>query len=769
MTTQSLRTLPGTGRLHWRADRLGLADFNQAFVGLMGLSAQLPDSEMTAFNQFVSALVYPPNPAQHLDRSMPDAPRGQPSAKRGKAFFFDRPVDCRPDLQLLPQVAERHDGQVINKTQLMGSQDMKTPQLRNLYKKTGFTDAPGALNKRGFGFAHDGSFDTIFQFLKRPNFEFDPGPDGDLDRRDVEAFVLAFDTGTPPSVGARSPSTRRNRNQPALIARIDTLRSQAAFGFCDIIARGTVGGQPRGWWYQNDGTWRPTRRASPRSRPRRCWLSRTREARSASRVPVASGERMGNDRDRDGTRDGDELDAGSDPGNGASHPTSSNHRPSVEAGRTCPWPFPSSAKPRGRRVRRRRPGLAGGARHSLEKSERPGNRHLRQSERRRHEASFSQAGSIELASPRPTKCSTTTDAVTVTVTSAAGGGQVDRRVAGARTMRGERERSGRSPAAISSCGERRQFQTVGIRFTGIDIPQGAGDHRRLRPVHLRRGPVRGDHLRIQGSGLRQRRRVHHREPRISSRPRTECLRHLDTPRLDATNVGDPPRRTPALRRVVQAIVDRPGWLGRSLALVITAPATAPRDRSTVLATGAARLHVDYVCGSANHHPWSTPRRSDFLLRSSAPATGGGSLESVRGGVTIEHDIPSTTSAAASPTRPARSAPPVVSVWRQTGGPPAVSSWTASRNPPSSPSPAPDLRIEASPAPMESCRQDAMTVRVNVMYHRLERKIARFDDAENRRTGAFRSPAATSTDAGRSSALSAVGLRFPTSRSRRGRS
>ena len=55
---------------------------------------------------FQSALLYPPNPNQNLDRSVSDAPAGQPSALRGQQFFLNtqvdgplRCVDCR-DCQL---------------------------------------------------------------------------------------------------------------------------------------------------------------------------------------------------------------------------------------------------------------------------------------------------------------------------------------------------------------------------------------------------------------------------------------------------------------------------------------------------------------------------------------------------------------------------------------------------------------------------------------------------------------------------------------------
>src|SRR5205085_4568623 len=170
--TQSLRGLPGTGLLHWRGDRANLAAFDPAFVSLMGRAAVLPDSEMTAMTNFVMSLVYPPNPNQNLDRTMPDAPPGQASAARGQTFYMqnavDGPLRC-VDCHALPTGT---NGQVVNHTALLASQDMKVPQLRNLYTKTGFRDSAGVLNKKGFGYTHNGSIDNLFDFLEFPGFDF---------------------------------------------------------------------------------------------------------------------------------------------------------------------------------------------------------------------------------------------------------------------------------------------------------------------------------------------------------------------------------------------------------------------------------------------------------------------------------------------------------------------------------------------------------------------------------------------------------------------
>lgn len=351
MTTQSLRGLPNTFLLHWRGDRADLNAFNGAFVSLMGRAVQLPDSELAAFNDFVLPLVYPPNPNEFLNRTMPDAPLGQPSPARGQTFFFnqatDGPLTCN-GCHAAASFGTGTNGQVINHTALQESQDMKVPQLRNLYKKTGFTDLPGVTNKRGFAFTHDGSVDNLFDFLHFPGFSF---PNGDADRRDVEAFLLDFDTGVAPAVGFQLTFDGTNNADPVALARVDTLRGQAEAspGNCDLIARGRAGGQPRGWAYQGAGQWKSDKSAEgPIGTSQLIALAGRGSELTLTGVPRGSGQRAGLDRDRDGYPDGDELDAGSDPGNPASTPLTlgvpRSFEPAIGLSAVRPNPFRATAE-----------------------------------------------------------------------------------------------------------------------------------------------------------------------------------------------------------------------------------------------------------------------------------------------------------------------------------------------------------------------------------------------------------------------------------------
>jgi hypothetical protein len=202
---------------------------------------------------------------------------------------------------------------------LLSDQDIKVPQLRNLYTKTGFTDAAGTV-KRGTGFTHDGAIDNLFDFLQFPLFNFGAPAVANNNRRDVEAFLLSFDTGMSPAVGFQV--TFDGTPNPTGQSQVDTLEDVYDTNRCDIVAKGRVAGQPRGWVYVGGDQWDPDKVAEPNLSTAQL-LALAVDAGTAitvTGVPKGSGERIGIDRDRDTYPDGDELDYGTDPGDPNSTP-----------------------------------------------------------------------------------------------------------------------------------------------------------------------------------------------------------------------------------------------------------------------------------------------------------------------------------------------------------------------------------------------------------------------------------------------------------------
>ncbi|HYP27805.1 MAG TPA: hypothetical protein VE262_13900 [Blastocatellia bacterium] len=305
MTTQSLRGIIDNGPMHWRGDRGKLSDFNPAFVSLLGGPRQLTDGEMESFETFVRTLTYPPNPLQNLDRTYPDPPAG-PSAARGEELFANSRLDaavltCNQCHTAVPGFMSGTNKLIIPGLLLGESQDFKVPQLRGMYQKTGMRDASGE-QLSGFGFLHDGSVDTLLSFLRLPIFTFR----NDDDRRDVEAFLLAFDSGVAPAVGLQVTVRGDNKASSVTGERIELLMRQADAGNCDLIAKGLYRGERRGFRYAGGGRFQTDRGGEAAV----SWQELVQAAGAGAEltftgVPAGSGLRLGIDSDSDGRLNGD--------------------------------------------------------------------------------------------------------------------------------------------------------------------------------------------------------------------------------------------------------------------------------------------------------------------------------------------------------------------------------------------------------------------------------------------------------------------------------
>jgi DNA-binding beta-propeller fold protein YncE len=326
MSTQTLRGMVNHGAMHWRGDRvdgffgkdttsgppynseLAFKNFIVAFEGLLGRDSQFSPDDMQAFANFTLSIVMPPNPVRALDNSLDAA------QTRGRDFYMgcagldsvsSAPVVCkdgRPtsgghfsDGAPFTGIGFACEGCHTLKPELgfFGTdgemsfealpQTVKVPQLRNLYTKIGMFGVPAvpgvnAGNNaatgpqiRGNGFQHDGAVDTLFRFLQASVFNPMGGgrvgfAGGDPQRRDVEQFLLAFDTDLAPIVGQQV--TLDAGNAAAAGPRIDLLIARARTPFaskilgttateCELVARGVVGGQSVTYALAGDGSFVP--------------------------------------------------------------------------------------------------------------------------------------------------------------------------------------------------------------------------------------------------------------------------------------------------------------------------------------------------------------------------------------------------------------------------------------------------------------------------------------------------------------------------------
>lgn len=307
MTTQTLRGLSGVEPLHWRGDRADLLAFNPAFASLLG-GVQLSSADNTTLRDFVNTIKFQPNPNQNLDRTLPAAlAGGDPNA--GRNTFINEPfvsnVTCNTCHTAPPGTGTNRA--IISAALLRESQDMKVPQLRNIYQKLQFNDAAGAESRAGFGLTHDGAIATLFEFLSQPVFAL--FANDRVRQTNLQAFMLCFDTGMAPAVGYARTLTAENVGTAPAQSDWSLLQAQAAAGNVDLIGKGTIDGQLRGLLYrpptddyQSDHTG-----VGPFTRAQLQTRIGGGDTLTIMGVPAGSGRRMGIDRDSDGTLDSDPL------------------------------------------------------------------------------------------------------------------------------------------------------------------------------------------------------------------------------------------------------------------------------------------------------------------------------------------------------------------------------------------------------------------------------------------------------------------------------
>ncbi|HVR75574.1 MAG TPA: hypothetical protein VMT52_14660 [Planctomycetota bacterium] len=353
MTTQSLRGMLGAGAMHWRGDRNGgsgdsyseemaFMAFRPAFQGLLGMETELPLAEMEKFRDYILTVEYPPNPIARIDgtRTALEAAGKQVFDSNGSRLGLGGDGDSCDSCHTLPLGTDGH-GSFEGLTQ-----DFKVAHLRNLYQKVGMfgyalpsimNDAPFRLETtptphtgdqvRGYGFLHDGSVPTLFNFFRFPLRQFtfldQAGRSGNQKVRELEAFLLAFDTGLAAVVGQQVTLDRAavEANPSPGLERYGILKARAAAGASDLVVHGLAGGRARGFTYRGNNSFHSDRKDEDFTEAALLALVQAGDAiLTVMAVPPGTGTRIGIDRDEDGWRNLDEEENGSDPSDAASLP-----------------------------------------------------------------------------------------------------------------------------------------------------------------------------------------------------------------------------------------------------------------------------------------------------------------------------------------------------------------------------------------------------------------------------------------------------------------
>ncbi|MGD9146757.1 MAG: hypothetical protein PVI80_14425, partial [Anaerolineae bacterium] len=140
-------------------------------------------------------------------------------------------------------------------------------------------------------------------------------------------------------------------------------------------------------------------------------------------------------------------------------------------------------------------------------------------------------------------------------------------------------------------------QTVGMRFNGVHIPQGAPIVNAYLQFQVDETGSIETSLTIAGQDADNAATFASSDFDISSRPRTAAtVAWSPAPWLLKGEAG-PDQRSPDIASVIQEIVDRPGWVsGNSLAIIVTGTGERGAESYNGDPAGAPLLRVEYVAG-----------------------------------------------------------------------------------------------------------------------------------------------------------------------------
>jgi hypothetical protein len=137
-------------------------------------------------------------------------------------------------------------------------------------------------------------------------------------------------------------------------------------------------------------------------------------------------------------------------------------------------------------------------------------------------------------------------------------------------------------------------QAVGIRFTGVTIPQGVTIVNAWVQFKVDETGSSATSVNFQGQAADNPLTFTTAANNITLRPRTVASVNWVPAPWTVIGEAGPAQQTPNLASVIQEIVSRPGWVsGNALALIITGTGKRTAESFNGDAPGAALLHVEY--------------------------------------------------------------------------------------------------------------------------------------------------------------------------------
>jgi hypothetical protein len=140
----------------------------------------------------------------------------------------------------------------------------------------------------------------------------------------------------------------------------------------------------------------------------------------------------------------------------------------------------------------------------------------------------------------------------------------------------------------------RTGQTVGMRFTGIEVPQGAtitAASVQFQVDETNSGPVS---LLIRGQDADDTAAFTSATGNISSRPMTSASVAWSPAAWTSVGARGEDQRTPDLSEIIQEIVDRPDWAsGNAMTIIVTGSGERTAESYNGSSSGAPALHIEY--------------------------------------------------------------------------------------------------------------------------------------------------------------------------------
>ena len=157
-------------------------------------------------------------------------------------------------------------------------------------------------------------------------------------------------------------------------------------------------------------------------------------------------------------------------------------------------------------------------------------------------------------------------------------------------------------------------QTVGIRFNSVDVPHDATIVNAYVQFMVDETDSEATSLTIEGEDIDNAATFISSRSNISSRARTSA--NMSWSPAVWTTVGEAgsDQRTPDVSRIIQEIIDRPGWSsGNSLVAIITGTGKRVAESYNGNRSGAPMLHVEYATGSASNQAAVVDAGTDDLI------------------------------------------------------------------------------------------------------------------------------------------------------------